>query len=233
MEAVSLRELFISADDRILQTSFQKIFHFLCSFFGCFHMVICCVFFLTGRGKKKKLMKAIGPLLIGLKMKLAAFAALAYIVIALIAKKALLASLLSLLISGFIAIKKLLSHHSSHHEVVSKLIHLYAFFCFPRCIIPAKMIEFPIIFVTPKSRVELVFMMCGKQKEITRGSECENNQPVPAGDFVVRHFRTMVQRKSESFPNEKPKKVYFIGGILYFEKLELSTNELKLVQSGK
>lgn len=64
-------------------------------------------------------MKVLGPLLIGLKMKLAAFAALAYIVIALIAKKALLASLLSLLISGFIAIKKLLSHQHAHHEVVS------------------------------------------------------------------------------------------------------------------
>ncbi|KAK7591299.1 hypothetical protein V9T40_002912 [Parthenolecanium corni] len=76
-----------------------------------------------GRGKKKKLMKHIGPLLIGLKMKLAAFAALAYIVIALIAKKALLASLLSLLISGFIAIKKLLSHHSPHHEVVEHHPH--------------------------------------------------------------------------------------------------------------
>lgn len=76
-----------------------------------------------GRGKKKKLLKALGPLLIGLKMKLAAFAALAYIVIALIAKKALLASLLSLLISGFIAIKKLLSHHHPHHEVVEHHPH--------------------------------------------------------------------------------------------------------------
>lgn len=76
-----------------------------------------------GRGKKKKLMKALGPLLIALKMKLAAFAAIAYVVIALIAKKALLASLLSLLISGFIAIKKLLSHHSSHHEVVEHHPH--------------------------------------------------------------------------------------------------------------
>lgn len=78
------------------------------------------LFLSEGRGKKKKLLKALGPLLIGLKMKLAAFAAIAYIVIALIAKKALLASLLSLLISGFIAIKKLLSQQHSHHEVVSK-----------------------------------------------------------------------------------------------------------------
>ncbi|XP_065212417.1 uncharacterized protein Osi6 [Planococcus citri] len=76
-----------------------------------------------GRGKKKKLMKVLGPLLIGLKMKLAAFAAIAYVVIALIAKKALLASLLSLLISGFIAIKKLLSQQHSHHEVVEHHPH--------------------------------------------------------------------------------------------------------------
>lgn len=75
----------------------------------------------AGRGKKKKLMKALLPLLIGLKLKLAAFAGLAYIVIALIAKKALLASLVSLAISGFIGIRKLLSqqHHAPvHHEVV-------------------------------------------------------------------------------------------------------------------
>ncbi|XP_050437147.1 uncharacterized protein LOC126843580 [Adelges cooleyi] len=71
-----------------------------------------------GRGKKKKMMKHLLPLLIALKMKLVAFAGLAYIVIALIAKKALLASLISLLVSGFIGIKKLLSHHHPHHEVI-------------------------------------------------------------------------------------------------------------------
>lgn len=66
-------------------------------------------------------MKALLPLLIGLKVKLAAFGALAYVVIALIAKKALLASLISLAISGFIAIRKLLSqqHHApAHHETI-------------------------------------------------------------------------------------------------------------------
>jgi hypothetical protein len=75
-----------------------------------------------GRGmiKKKKLLKQILPLLIALKVKLSAFAVIAYIVIALIAKKALLAGLISLLISGFIFVKKLLSqhHHTPHHEVV-------------------------------------------------------------------------------------------------------------------
>ncbi|KAK9501626.1 hypothetical protein O3M35_012319 [Rhynocoris fuscipes] len=73
-----------------------------------------------GRGKKKKLLKALLPLLIGLKMKLGGFMVLAYFVIALIAKKALIASLIALAISGFIAIKKLLSQqqqHMPHHEV--------------------------------------------------------------------------------------------------------------------
>jgi hypothetical protein len=75
--------------------------------------------------KKKKFMKQLIPLLIALKVKLSAFAVIAYIVIALIAKKALLASLISLLVSGFIGIKKLLAsqHHAPHHEVVSLFIH--------------------------------------------------------------------------------------------------------------
>lgn len=76
--------------------------------------------------KKKKLLKQLMPLLIALKVKLSAFAVIAYIVIALIAKKALLAGLISLLISGFIFIKKLLSqhHHAPHHEVVSRHVDI-------------------------------------------------------------------------------------------------------------
>lgn len=71
--------------------------------------------------KKKKLLKHLLPLLVALKVKLSAFAVIAYIVIALIAKKALLASVISLIVSGFIFVKKLLSqhHHTPHHEVVS------------------------------------------------------------------------------------------------------------------
>ncbi|KAI5714004.1 hypothetical protein M8J76_013622 [Diaphorina citri] len=76
-----------------------------------------------GRGKKKKLIKALIPFIIGLKMKLGLFAVLAYFVIALIAKKAILASLISLAISGFIAIKKLSQHHQPHHEVVEHHAH--------------------------------------------------------------------------------------------------------------
>uniref|UniRef100_A0A8D8QMB1 Osiris 9 n=1 Tax=Cacopsylla melanoneura TaxID=428564 RepID=A0A8D8QMB1_9HEMI len=78
-----------------------------------------------GRGKKKKLIKQLIPFIIGLKLKLKLFAVLAYFVIALIAKKAILASLISLAISGFIAIKKLSSqhHHEPHHEVVEHHAH--------------------------------------------------------------------------------------------------------------
>jgi len=59
--------------------------------------------------------------LIALKVKLSAFVVIAYFVIALIAKKALLASVISLLVSGFIGIRKLLAaqHQTPHHEVVS------------------------------------------------------------------------------------------------------------------
>ncbi|RZF41804.1 hypothetical protein LSTR_LSTR005266 [Laodelphax striatellus] len=64
-----------------------------------------------GRGKKKKLKKLLPLLLIGLKMKMAVFLVLTYFIVALIAKKAILASIISLAISGFIAIKKLLSSH--------------------------------------------------------------------------------------------------------------------------
>ncbi|KAL1449950.1 hypothetical protein WDU94_002417, partial [Cyamophila willieti] len=77
-----------------------------------------------GRGKKKKLIRQLIPFIIGLKLKLKLFAVLAYFIIALIAKKAILASLISLAISAFIAIKKLSSgHQPAHHEVVEHHAH--------------------------------------------------------------------------------------------------------------
>ena len=64
------------------------------------------------------MIKALLPVLLAAKMKIVALLGLAYVVIALIAKKAILASLVSLAISGFIAIKKLMSQQShGHHEV--------------------------------------------------------------------------------------------------------------------
>lgn len=75
-----------------------------------------------GRGKKKKLLKKIMPLLGLLKVKLAGLAVLGLFGIALIAKKAIFASLISLAISGFLLIKKLLAKKSGgggHEEVVA------------------------------------------------------------------------------------------------------------------
>lgn len=48
------------------------------------------------------------PLLIAIKLKMATFAAITYMAIAVIAKKAVLAGAISLLVSGFIAVKNLL-----------------------------------------------------------------------------------------------------------------------------
>lgn len=74
-------------------------------------------FMTEGRGKKKKIIRALIPVLLAAKMKIVGFLGLAYVIIALIAKKAILASLVSLAISGFIALRKLLGNQSHGHEV--------------------------------------------------------------------------------------------------------------------
>lgn len=57
-----------------------------------------------GRGKKK-ILKQILPLLVAAKVKMGALAVLAYFAIALIAKKAIFASLIAIAISGFLKLK--------------------------------------------------------------------------------------------------------------------------------
>ncbi|XP_069679308.1 uncharacterized protein [Periplaneta americana] len=71
-----------------------------------------------GRGKKR-ILKTLLPILIGVKVKAVAVMVLAYFGIALIAKKALLLSLISLAISAFSMMRKFLSQrsHHPHHEV--------------------------------------------------------------------------------------------------------------------
>lgn len=64
------------------------------------------------RGKKKKILKKLLPLLGLLKVKLAALGVLSLFGIAIIAKKALLLSLLSIAISGFAFIQRFLSGRS-------------------------------------------------------------------------------------------------------------------------
>lgn len=62
-----------------------------------------------GRGKKKKLIKKLLPLLGLVKIKFAVLGVLALLGIGFIAKKALLASLLSIALSGFLLLKKIIS----------------------------------------------------------------------------------------------------------------------------
>ncbi|XP_012522908.1 uncharacterized protein Osi6 [Monomorium pharaonis] len=72
------------------------------------------------RGKKKKGgLKAILPLLIAAKVKLGLLGVLTYFVAGFLAKSALKASLLSLLISAFIALKSFWSGKTYHHDVTS------------------------------------------------------------------------------------------------------------------
>lgn len=61
------------------------------------------------RGKKKKLLKSLLPILGLVKLKFAALAVIALFGIALIAKKALVISIIALILSKFLLIKKLLS----------------------------------------------------------------------------------------------------------------------------
>lgn len=61
------------------------------------------------RGKKKKLLKQLLPILGLVKLKVAALAVVALFGIALIAKKALVISVIALILSKFLLIKKLLS----------------------------------------------------------------------------------------------------------------------------
>ncbi|KAK2579927.1 hypothetical protein KPH14_007607 [Odynerus spinipes] len=67
-----------------------------------------------GRGKKIKLLKSVIPLLIAAKAKIGALATVAYFFIALIAKKAIVASLISIAISAFVGLKALWASKAGH-----------------------------------------------------------------------------------------------------------------------
>lgn len=71
------------------------------------------------RGKKKKLLKKLMPLLGIMKLKFAVLGVLALFGIALIAKKALLISILALILSKFLLIKKFLSKGKGGGEGVA------------------------------------------------------------------------------------------------------------------
>ncbi|KAL0105059.1 hypothetical protein PUN28_016592 [Cardiocondyla obscurior] len=75
--------------------------------------------FVEARGKKKGSLKGILPLLIAAKVKLGILGALSYFVIGFLAKKAIEASVISLIISAFIGLKSLWSSKSHHHDVTA------------------------------------------------------------------------------------------------------------------
>ncbi|GLV32672.1 Osiris 9 [Carabus blaptoides fortunei] len=75
------------------------------------------------RGKGKKLIRILVPLLIGLKLKMAAMSALTYLGIAFLAKKAILASFISLIVSGFIGLKKLMAAKQVGYPDIAPTYH--------------------------------------------------------------------------------------------------------------
>nr|XP_046492957.1 uncharacterized protein LOC124224798 [Neodiprion pinetum] len=78
------------------------------------------------RGKKKKIVKSLLPILLLLKLKAAALIPIALGALALLAFKALIISKIALVLSGIIALKKLLGQkQSSSYEVVAHPVHSY------------------------------------------------------------------------------------------------------------
>jgi len=80
---------------------------------SCYHTMTTELSCSPARGKKK-LLKSLLPILIAVKLKAAALLALAFLVISLVAKKAILVSLVSTAISAFVAVQKFLSQRSQH-----------------------------------------------------------------------------------------------------------------------
>lgn len=77
------------------------------------------------RGKKKKILKALLPILGLVKLKVAALAVVALFGIALIAKKALVISIIALILSKFLLIKKLLSKGKGEGAAVGGLLDAF------------------------------------------------------------------------------------------------------------
>lgn len=77
------------------------------------------------RGKKKKILKALLPILGLVKLKVAALAVVALFGIALIAKKALVISIIALILSKFLLIKKLLSKGKGEGAQIGGLLDAF------------------------------------------------------------------------------------------------------------
>jgi hypothetical protein len=74
---------------------------------------------------KKKLWKNLITILIGLKLKAVAFLSLASLAISFVAKKAVLLSLISIVISKLVAVRKLLGQRSRHPHVEEEVYETY------------------------------------------------------------------------------------------------------------
>lgn len=85
---------------------FKDSFSFLC----LFNQPI----YFSGRGKKKKIMRLLMPILMAIKLKIAIVTLISFFGIALIAKKALVAGAIALAITSYIGIKKLMTQQQQH-----------------------------------------------------------------------------------------------------------------------
>lgn len=75
--------------------------------------------YVSARGKKKKIVKSLLPILLLLKLKAAALIPIALGALALIAFKALIIGKIALIISLIIGLQKLLAYKSQSYEVVA------------------------------------------------------------------------------------------------------------------
>ena len=81
--------------------------------------------YVSARGKKKKIVKSLLPILLLLKLKAAALIPIALGALALIAFKALIIGKIALIISLIIGLQKLLAYKSQSYEVVAHPVHDY------------------------------------------------------------------------------------------------------------
>lgn len=81
--------------------------------------------FTAARGKKKKIVKSLMPILLLLKLKAAALIPIALGGLALLALKALAIGKIALIVSGIIGLQKLLGNKQQSYEVVAHPVHSY------------------------------------------------------------------------------------------------------------
>ncbi|XP_076174704.1 DUF1676 domain-containing protein Osi9 [Ptiloglossa arizonensis] len=77
------------------------------------------------RGKKKKIVKSLMPILLLLKLKAAALIPIALGALALLALKALVIGKIALIVSAIIALQKLFANKHQSYEVVAHPVHTY------------------------------------------------------------------------------------------------------------